>query len=240
MSEVNMDVDKLAQWADGTYDSVTGEEAWLDCLMTAIEKEAEYDPLVTELLRTAEMADVEKKPGAVASTHKPVVQFYENADVFLKILEFKARRKYYQCLQAESESRRALFNKQNMVLNEYAAELEREFSRVMSSIHDFKEKKQSMLSKLAGLLDKVEFHSDVVKGNGGEEEVQDDSHMARLTVPWLQDYSDASTRDARKGSKNAAMALEAGPGAEERQQLADAQAARNAPGAASSSGLNGS
>merc|ERR1712232_188274 len=113
--------------------------------------------LITEVLRTSDMQDTgQSKDGGDSGGRdkKPLTVFRDQANQVLNLLEYKSRKKYYQCLQQESESRREQFNKQNEVLFDYATELEREFTRVMDSIHSLKDKKQSMLTKLAGLLDK--------------------------------------------------------------------------------------
>merc|ERR1719215_2318535 len=129
---------------------VTGEEAWLDCLLTAIEREMSDESVVTQVLRTADMSELSK--GDIASDKKSLMVFWEQADRGLDLLEFKARRKYYNCLQLESEQRQDMLRRQNDVMYDYVYELERDFTRVMGSIHSLKAKKHSMLTKLAGIL----------------------------------------------------------------------------------------
>merc|ERR1712226_1089076 len=97
----------------------------------------------------------------------------------LNILEFKARKKYYECLEKESQIKQEQLQKQNEVLHDYVWELEQEFTKVMESIHSYKAKKDSMLKKLAGLLDKQEYRS-----LAQEDVPQQDDHMKWLTTPW--------------------------------------------------------
>eukprot|EP00928_Gymnodinium_smaydae_P005980 TRINITY_DN12077_c0_g3_i1.p1 TRINITY_DN12077_c0_g3~~TRINITY_DN12077_c0_g3_i1.p1 ORF type:complete len:1726 (-),score=379.63 TRINITY_DN12077_c0_g3_i1:166-5343(-) len=146
--ERDLDIDALRTEVEKM--PVTGEEAWLDCLLTAIEREMSDESIVTEVLRTSDMAELSKAD--TSSDKKSLTAFYEQADRVLDLLEFKARRKYYNCLQQESESRQDMLRRQNDVMYDYVSELEREFTRVMGSIHSLKAKKHSMLTKLAGIL----------------------------------------------------------------------------------------
>merc|ERR1712232_1198436 len=156
---------------------VTGEEVWLDCLVTAIERETD-DPIVSEVLRTTETMDATKADAK--SSDRAMGLFYENANEVLQILEFKARKKYYECLEKESLQKQEQLQRQNDVLHDYVWEHEREFTKVMESIHSYKAKKDSMLTKLAGLLDKQEYR------NLAQEDAvrEEDGHMKWLTVPW--------------------------------------------------------
>eukprot|EP00927_Polykrikos_kofoidii_P015684 TRINITY_DN17007_c0_g1_i1.p1 TRINITY_DN17007_c0_g1~~TRINITY_DN17007_c0_g1_i1.p1 ORF type:complete len:1457 (+),score=287.55 TRINITY_DN17007_c0_g1_i1:398-4372(+) len=169
--DLDMDIDRLKPKIENMR--ITGEEAWLDCLMTAVERETEGYSIVAEVLRTSDMQNLEKQNSS---------DFFANADKAMEILEHKAMKKYYQCLQLESEGRQAHFRKQNGVLFEYVTELEIEFTKVLGSIQTYKEKKRSMLTKLAGLLDRS-LYADVNGKRSGEEE---DDHMAMLTRPWPQ------------------------------------------------------
>jgi len=109
------------------------------------------DFVITDVLRTSEMQDMIKNK---SREQKPLQEFYRHADQVLKLLEYKANKKYYQYLQIESERRQDLLRKQNDVLHDYVCELETEFSRVMELIHKNRAKKELMLRKLAGLLDR--------------------------------------------------------------------------------------
>merc|ERR1712232_598777 len=107
-------------------------EVWLDCLVTAIERETD-DPIVSDVLRTTETMDATKADAK--SSDRAMGLFYENANEVLNILEFKARKKYYECLEKESQIRQEQLQKQNDVLHDYVWELEREFTKVMEEIH---------------------------------------------------------------------------------------------------------
>jgi len=135
---------------------VTGQEAWLDCLVSEIERLCDDESIITNVLRTNEMQDLSMK-NQKGTDLKPINDFYLNADVVCKLLEFKANKKYYQALQLESQQRQEHLKKQNEVLHEYACELEEEFTRIMQHIHNYRSKKQDMLTKLASLLDKGFF-----------------------------------------------------------------------------------
>jgi len=156
---------------------VTGEEVWLDCLVTAIERETD-ESVVSEVLRTADTVDATKSD--VKSSDRAMSTFYENADQVLQILEFKARKKYYEQLEKESQVRQERLQRQNEVLHDYVWELEQEFTKVMESIHSYKAKKDSMLTKLAGLLDKQEYRNLAPP----EDAANKSEHMKWLTVPW--------------------------------------------------------
>lgn len=160
-------------------ESIQGWEVWLDCLISSIENEPEMEDecLVTEVLRTAEMQDMNKnqrqRSGDVLMT------FYGHASDVLSELEFKAKRKYYERLKVESSERYKMFESQNQVLHDYACELEVEFTRIMENIHKYRHKKDVMRTKLAGLLDKEGYkHLDT----SGEPENK--SHMSRFSIPW--------------------------------------------------------
>lgn len=71
-----------------------------------------------------------------------------------------------------------MFKKQNDILHDYACELEAEFADIMQKIHVFKAKKDMMIGKLAGVLDKQYKQLDT---SGLPE---DTSHLTRLSIPW--------------------------------------------------------
>merc|ERR1712032_1563205 len=135
---------------------VTGQEAWLDCLVSEIERLCDDDSIITNVLRTNEMQDLSMK-NQKGTDLKPINDFYLNADVVCKMLEFKANKRYYTSLQTESQQRQEHFKKQNDVLHEYGCELEDEFTKIMKQIHNYRSRKQNMLTQLAGLLDKGAF-----------------------------------------------------------------------------------
>jgi len=139
---------------------VTGQEAWLDCLVSAVEREmAEMDDesIITEVLRTGEMADMGSKKGhghaMGGQAEKLYEQFYRRADRVAKMLEFKANKMYYQYVERESDARQKRLSKQNEVLHDYVCELEKEFEKIMGEIHSLEGKKEVMLDKLQGLLE---------------------------------------------------------------------------------------
>eukprot|EP00929_Paragymnodinium_shiwhaense_P119873 TRINITY_DN91784_c0_g1_i1.p1 TRINITY_DN91784_c0_g1~~TRINITY_DN91784_c0_g1_i1.p1 ORF type:complete len:1763 (-),score=337.97 TRINITY_DN91784_c0_g1_i1:482-5770(-) len=185
-NETEMDVDHLRKEIENMQ--VTGEEVWMDCLMTAIEREDEGQCLVTEVLRTAEMheVDAQRQGSEALRGSKPVVRFYENVEMFVEYLEYKARKKYYTCLQNESEWRRDAIQKQNHVLHDYASELESKFSEIMQQINSFKTKKQQLMAKMALLLDKKEYIHVFPEERKKEDALvgAQKPHMARLTYPW--------------------------------------------------------
>lgn len=147
---------------------IAGQEAWLDCLVSYIEREMDDESIVTEVLRTSEMQDVVKNKQS--REQKPLQEFYRHADEVLKMLEYKANKKYYQYLQIESEQRQELLRSQNEVLHDYVCELETEFSKVMELIHKNRAKKEVMLTKLAGLLDRSMYrHLDPQNGHMGRQ-----------------------------------------------------------------------
>jgi len=183
--EDDLDVDKLQSKIEQMM--ITGEEAWLDCLITAIERENnESESIVTSVLKTADMSDSGKKVGGSHAKHekKPLVEFHKQADKVLQLLEYKARKKYYDELKKESENRQDELKRQNEVLHDYVWELEKEFTKVMGHIHRFKVKKEHMLAILAGLLDNKEY--DYLPGVASADEAHqgDKQHLDRLRMPW--------------------------------------------------------
>jgi len=173
--ESDIEIDELRNRIE--QEAVTGDEVWLDCLMTQIEHEMEDESVVTEVLRTADLQETHKGQGP--AKQDSLNSFYRLVIDILAILECKAKQKWYRCLQEESQARLEMFKKQNEILHDYACELEAEFADIMQKIHVFKAKKDMMIMKLAGLLDKQSYkHLDT---SGAAE---DKSHLTRLSMPW--------------------------------------------------------
>eukprot|EP00931_Biecheleriopsis_adriatica_P003779 TRINITY_DN105539_c0_g1_i1.p1 TRINITY_DN105539_c0_g1~~TRINITY_DN105539_c0_g1_i1.p1 ORF type:complete len:1627 (-),score=332.39 TRINITY_DN105539_c0_g1_i1:145-4959(-) len=135
---------------------VSGQEVWLDCLITALEQQGDDESVVTEVLRTNGMQEVSRDKMLKGGNDK-LLSFYRRVDEVLKICENKANRKYYQYLQHESEHRREMLGDQNEVLHDYVCELEKEFMQISETIHSYQTKKELMLTKLAGLLDRGKY-----------------------------------------------------------------------------------
>lgn len=160
---------------------VKGWEVWLDCLLSQIELEPEMEDecLVTEVLRTTEMQELHKSKARRKSQESVLQNFYKYASDVLSTLEFKAKKRYYEKLKIESQNRFKMFDEQNKVLHDYACELETEFTRIMENIHRYRAKKDVMIMKLSGLLDKESYkHLDT------SSEPEDRSHMKRFSIPW--------------------------------------------------------
>lgn len=171
---------------------ISGQEAWLDCLVSAVEREMDDDSVIADVLRTSEMQDaVKNKHGR---EQKPVQEFFRHADEVVKMLEFKANKKYYQYLQIESEQRQELLRSQNEVLHDYVCELETEFTKVMELIHKNRAKKEVMLTKLAGLLDRTMYrHLDKTAPaqarpaiSRGAHDEEDERRLSDANVPAIR------------------------------------------------------
>merc|ERR1719482_706726 len=173
--ETEIEIDELRNRIEN--EKVSGDEVWLDCLMTAIEHEMEDESVVTEVLRTADMQEVQRGKGP--AKQDSLNSFYRLVTDILSILECKAKQKWYKELQEESKRRLEMFRKQNEILHDYACELEGEFADIMQKIQVFKAKKDMMIVKLSGLLDKAAY-KDLDKSGAAP----DRSHMARLSSPW--------------------------------------------------------
>lgn len=136
---------------------VTGEEVWLDILITAIEKEMENKEysLIPEVFRSQDTQEGEQQgsQGPVQGLDK----LKENVNLVLKVLEYKAKKMYYDYLKKESEEHVHRLDLQNQYLHEYVWELETDFGKIMSEIHNLKSKKDSLLRSLAGVLDRTEY-----------------------------------------------------------------------------------
>merc|ERR1712137_235906 len=127
---------------------VDGEETWLDCLISSVEREwTDGESVVTEVLRTSDMQARSQR------RDRSLNEFYVNAHQVLLSLENKANKRYYDSLEKESNHRMKQLNKQNEVLHDYVCQLEDEFSKIMEKIHEYKGKKEEMLAKLGGLID---------------------------------------------------------------------------------------
>jgi len=148
---------------------LTGHEVWLDCLVTALEKEmADDEYLVAEVLRTKDMLDSNHEKAASVD-QKPLIEFYERSGKVLRILEHKAMKKYYDSLKAESEERQDELRKQNAILYEYVCELEEEFEKVIEQTAAYRERKTGMLSSFGLALDRDEY-AHLAKFAPGDEE----------------------------------------------------------------------
>jgi len=135
---------------------ITGQEVWLDCLLVALEEEVLEESPIVEVLRTNDLQDVSKDK-LKGPARERLLKFYRRLDQVLKILENKSYRKYYQNLLAESVQRQQHFQQQNEVLHDYVCELEKEFADISDAIYNYRSKKELMLTKLAGLLDRGEY-----------------------------------------------------------------------------------
>eukprot|EP00930_Biecheleria_cincta_P070370 TRINITY_DN58004_c0_g1_i1.p1 TRINITY_DN58004_c0_g1~~TRINITY_DN58004_c0_g1_i1.p1 ORF type:complete len:1631 (-),score=287.31 TRINITY_DN58004_c0_g1_i1:88-4980(-) len=135
-----------------------GQEVWLDCLVAAMEHQMnDEEPIVTDLLRTANMHGIPRDKPLSGPALERVVKFYNRMHEVLKICENKANRKYFQHLRSESNDRQDKLRSQNEVLHDYVCELEKEFSKNSEEIQNYRTKKELMLKKLAGLLDRGEY-----------------------------------------------------------------------------------
>ena len=99
-----MDIDDLRTFIEGL--PLTGEEAWLDVLMTEIEREMDEESIVTDVLRTSEMHEMGGNKGQpAAAKEKTLMEFYRQVHQILKVLEYKANKRYYSYLEQESSQR---------------------------------------------------------------------------------------------------------------------------------------
>ena len=165
-------------------EEVLGWEVWLDCLVTQIEQELDDDAVMTEVLRTTDMLEASQKGGGVFKAEYPYMKeaflnFYSLSSNVLSILEYKAKEKWFKALEEESISRLDAFRRQNDILHDYACQLESEFSSIMQKIQLFKTKKEAILGKLAGVLDKQTYKS--LDKNSSADDL---SHLRRLSIPW--------------------------------------------------------
>mmetsp|Transcript_78496 Transcript_78496/g.138221 ORF Transcript_78496/g.138221 Transcript_78496/m.138221 type:complete len:1600 (-) Transcript_78496:20-4819(-) len=130
---------------------ISGQEVWLDCLVSSVEVQSGDDSMIADLLRTTGMQATGNEPTGPQLDR--LVRFYRRIDEVLKILESKSSKMYYQYLQLESLHRQEQLRNQNTVLHDYVCELEKEFTAISGKIHEYRTKKELMLTKLAGLLD---------------------------------------------------------------------------------------
>lgn len=175
VEDESLEIDELRNRIE--TEAVTGDEVWLDCLMTQIEHEMEDESVVTEVLRTPDMQETHRGQGP--AKQDSLNSFYRLVIDILAILECKAKQKWYKCLQEESQQRLDMFKNQNEILHDYACELEAEFADIMEKIHRFKAKKNMMIETLSGLLDKQAYkHLDTTR------EEPSKKHLERLSIPW--------------------------------------------------------
>jgi len=180
--DTQMDIDELRVKIETM--PVTGEEAWLDCLLTAIEREVDDESQVTEVFRTNEMQEMGTKAQSGAK-EKTLKEFYDHANKVLQILEYKACKRYYHSLRDESVQKQEMLKKQNEVLHDYACELEKEFTTIMEGIHSFSAKKKMMLMKLGGVLDRETYRS---LDKSSDQDADSKEHLKRLTKPWPESH----------------------------------------------------
>jgi len=146
---------------------VSGHEVWLDCLVTALEREMEEESLITTLLRTNDMQELaqagKNQRGGGAYQHA-LCTFYQNASKILEILELKAQSRYFKELQFESEKTQHHVRNVNQVFHDYICVLETTFTRVVNDIHTLQQQKNVALRSLALTVD-----GDVYKDLDGDD-----------------------------------------------------------------------
>jgi hypothetical protein len=179
---------------------ISGWEVWLDCLVTAIEGECEDDSIITEVLRTGDMTDTKDlRSDKYPFLKEAFANFYKLSADILEILKCKAKRQWYQALVDESQSKENIFRDQNDILHEYACELEVYFSQIMGEIQQFKGKKDTMIVKLSGLLDKQTYKQYQDPAQSGATEDRRPPHLARLSIPWPNAMGDGPQENLKKG-----------------------------------------
>lgn len=181
----NWDVDDLRDIFEKL--PLYGQELWLDCLLAAIDHQSDDEPIITDLLRTANMSGIPRDKPLSGPTLEKVVKFYNRMHEVLKICENKANKKYFQHLRSESNDRQDQLRSQNEVLHDYVCELEKEFSKNSEEIQNYRNGKEQMLRKLAGLLDRGEYAN--ISG------VQDTTEQQSLANRGLEDSSSMPLAD---------------------------------------------
>merc|ERR1719253_419009 len=95
--EGDVEIDELRNRIE--VEPVTGDEVWLDCLMTQIEHEMEDESVVTEVLRTSDMQEAHRGQGP--AKQDSLNNFYRAVIDILSVLECKAKQQWYKHLQEE-------------------------------------------------------------------------------------------------------------------------------------------
>jgi len=156
---VHYNIHDMREWIRSI--PISGHEAWLDVLMTALEYEFEDESVVAEMLQTSELqewarftAQTGVAPEAVPKLRevRPAMEFYKHASTVLQVLENKAQKKYFQFLRQESEQKQKRLREENVVLHEYISALENKFQEVSTTLQEQKAAKVRLLGLLSSTL----------------------------------------------------------------------------------------
>eukprot|EP00397_Hematodinium_sp_SG-2012_P002015 GEMP01002021.1.p1 GENE.GEMP01002021.1~~GEMP01002021.1.p1 ORF type:complete len:1462 (+),score=214.31 GEMP01002021.1:120-4505(+) len=151
VKEKDIQIEEITTWLENRL-AITGEEVWLDVLVTSLENEGLGDKL-KNLLRTSNMID-SGGSGRAAQLHrdKLVTNFNQQAEQFVNILEKKAKTQYYTCLEQESLANQRVLKSQNAILNSYVGELEHLFSEVLNETRALHKQKNIIIQHLKNTL----------------------------------------------------------------------------------------
>jgi hypothetical protein len=130
----------------------TGEEFWLDTLVTHIERMSSGDQLLTQCFMTEEMRASGSGASGQLTKEQQTKEFDRTAMLAFKALEVKARMQYYLRVAAESDLRQQRIRKQCDVVHAYAVELEKAYGGLLEQIAVLEDGRQELTTCIEGIL----------------------------------------------------------------------------------------
>merc|ERR1719321_1673511 len=129
----------------------TGEEFWLDTLVTHIEREG-GDQLLADCFFTEEMRAMSSGTTGALTREQQLKEFDKTAMHAFKALEVKARAQYYVRVTEESEERQRRIRRQCDIVNAYAEQLEKNYGQLLEKIDGLEQARNELSSCIEGIL----------------------------------------------------------------------------------------
>merc|ERR1719428_1935235 len=128
----------------------TGEEFWLDALVTQVER-SNGDNLLAECFQTEEMKA--SGVGVPQQTRdQQLREFDQTAELAFRQLEAKARQQYYHRVSLESTERQKTLRRQCEIVNTYAQELEHNYAELLEEIVSLENTRGELTSSIENIL----------------------------------------------------------------------------------------
>jgi hypothetical protein len=128
----------------------TGEEFWLDALVTQVER-SNGDNLLAECFQTEEMKA--SGVGVPQQTRdQQLREFDQTAELAFRQLEAKARQQYYMRVSVESTERQKALRRQCEIVNTYAEMLEQNYAELLEEIVSLENTRGELTSSIEDIL----------------------------------------------------------------------------------------
>merc|ERR1719506_419608 len=135
----------------------TGEEFWLDALVTQVAR-SNGDNLLAECFQTEEMKA--SGVGVPQQTRdQQLREFDQTAELAFRQLEAKARQQYYLRVSSESAERQKTLRRQCEVVNAYAEMLEKNYSDLLEEIVSLENTRGELTSCIENILPDIRADS---------------------------------------------------------------------------------